>query len=344
MRVVLTICSANYLAHAKVLGDSLARSNPDYQFVIGLVDRVPEEINFDNWLHYEVIPVEDLGIPEFPDMAEKYNLIELNTAVKPIYLEYLYRRNPSVEAVLYIDPDILVLGSFRAMEEKLLDNNIILTPHSCTYDDSSTNLQYEISMLCTGIYNLGFIATARSETTFAFLKWWRKRLVDYCYIQAGSGMFVDQLWVTLAPLYFNRIYVEKDPGYNMCYWNHFERQLGRHENRYLVNGKHELVFYHFSSYNPLKPGIIANRCLGQTFDRRPDLKPLYDDYSKLLLEAGYVSVSRLECAFRRQPKPSRRTVKTVIQCALKRALRVTPNILQKPLRRVTRFIADNCGD
>ena len=41
---VFTLCAANYLAHAKTLGESLAQHNPDYHFVIGLVDRLPPHI------------------------------------------------------------------------------------------------------------------------------------------------------------------------------------------------------------------------------------------------------------------------------------------------------------
>jgi len=126
MKLVLTICSANYLAHAKVLGDSLAATNPDYHYIIGLVDCIPKEINLATWLPYEVIPVTDLGIPEFPAMAEKYNIVELNTSVKPFYLEHLYERDPAVEAILYIDPDVLVTGSFNALVAKLRGYNIIV--------------------------------------------------------------------------------------------------------------------------------------------------------------------------------------------------------------------------
>jgi hypothetical protein len=353
MNVVLTICSANYLAHAKVLGDSLAKSNPEYQFVIGLVDVVPKEINVASWLPYEVLLVADVGIPEFPAMAEKYDIVELNTAVKPFYLEYLYHRNPSVETVIYLDPDILVLGSFKALAEKLRNNNIVVTPHICTYDDEALNFHYEIGMLLTGIYNLGFIATARSETTFAFLKWWQKRLANHCYYHPGSGVFVDQQWVALAPLYFDGVHVEKDPGYNMCYWNHFERRLSRDNERYIVNGKHDLIFYHFSSYNPLNPSIVASRDpqLRATFAERPDLQPLYDDYCKRLLEADYATVKSLKCIFGRKPKPvsspvpkSKLTPKTLIQGGIKRTLSVVPKAIRKPLGRVTRFVADNCGN
>lgn len=345
MITVVTLCSANYLAHAKTLGESLAEHNPDFHFVIGLVDRWPKEIEPTYCQPFEVIPVEDLGIPEFAEMAQKYDIVELNTAVKPFYMEHLYRRNPAVEAVIYLDPDILVLGSFKPLTEKLRSYSIILTPHSCTYDGTAVNLDYEIRMLAMGIYNLGFIATRRADTTFAFLKWWQRRVRDFCYYRPGSGVFVDQLWVALAPLYFPGVHVETDPGYNMCYWNHFERRLGRQDGRYVVNGGHSLVFHHFSSYNPTKPAAIAKWLSEPTmsFSERPDLQPLYDDYSKRLLSNGYASISSLAYHFAPKPPPLRNAIKVFIQGVLKNLLGILPTSNQRQLRRLARFIADICA-
>jgi hypothetical protein len=327
MNTVLTLCSANYLAHAKVLGQSLAASNPDCRFVVGLVDRAPPHLDLAAWLPFEVLPVADLGLPEFPAMAERYNLVELNTAVKPFYLEFLYERDPALQSAVYLDPDILVLGRFDALAEKLKSNNIVLTPHSSTYDDSRQNIHYEICMLSTGVYNLGFIATRRSETTAAFLKWWQKRLVNHCYYRTDWGAaFVDQQWIVLAPLYFDGVHVEKDPGYNMSYWNHFERRLSPSPNGYLVNGQHELIFHHFSNFNPLRPDVIARRNPEHvaTFATRPDLKPLYDDYARRLLAAGYESVRGLKCCYGRKdvsPVPTpQTTLKTRLEGAVRRTL------------------------
>jgi hypothetical protein len=338
MTTVLTLCSANYLAHAKALGDSLMEHNPEYQFVIGLVDRLPVEIKPTYWHPYELIAVEDLAIAAFGEMSRKYSVVELNTAVKPFYIEHLYRRNPEVEAVIYFDPDILVCGSLKPLLEKLRNYNIIVTPHSCTFDGSQTNIFYEIGMLSTGIYNLGFIATSRTDTTFAFLNWWEKRLQDYCYYRAGTGMFVDQIWLTLAPLYFAGVYVEKDPGYNVCYWNHFERHISQVNGRYLVNGQHPLVFYHFSSYDPTTPDRIARRVQSRTtsFSERPDLKPIYDDYRDRLMSRDYTGISSLKCSFGREPPSRAATMKRLVASFSRQFLATLPISIQNPVRRLLR--------
>src|SRR6266480_4751934 len=143
MTVVFTLCSANYLAHARTLGDSLKEHNPDYDFVIGLVDRLPKGLHPSFWHPYEVLPVEEIGIPAFWEMVQRFDKIELNTSVKPFYMEHIYQRNPSV--------------------------------------DKPPNTYYKTGMLGTRNNNIRFLATARSDTTFAFVKWWQTRRQEQCY-------------------------------------------------------------------------------------------------------------------------------------------------------------------
>ena len=92
----------------QTLGDSLREHNPDIHFVIGLVDRLPQGLPPAYYEPFEVLPVEKLGIPEFAEMVQKYNIVELNTATKPFYMAFLYERDPSMEVVIYLDPTSLL--------------------------------------------------------------------------------------------------------------------------------------------------------------------------------------------------------------------------------------------
>lgn len=334
MTTVFTLCSSNYLAQAKALGDSLLKHNPDYRFVIGLVDRLSDQVKPSYWEPHELIPVEDITIEGFDAMADDYNVVELNTAVKPFYIEHLYRRDPGVSEVIYLDPDILVFGSFKRIEETLKQYSIVLTPHICNFDDSLANVGHEIGALTMGLYNLGFIGTSRTETTFGFLDWWQKRLRYCCHYRPGSGVFVDQLWVNLAPLYFDGVYVEKDPGYNVCYWNRFERHLTQQNGRYLVNGNHDLVFYHFSAYNPDNPENVAGRGKMTAISMRecPDLEPIYNDYRNRLIENNYSSIRCLPYLLRRKRRTSKVSFKRVLRPMLSWLFEASPRAVQKYVR------------
>lgn len=316
------------------MGDSLLEHNPDYQFVIGLVDRLPSDLAPSFWQPHELVPIEELSIPGFEEMVSKYNIVELNTAMKPFFIEYLYRRNSVIEAVIYLDPDIVVFGSFTLLEEQLQQYRIVLTPHFCSFDDTSANVYFENIVLTVGIYNLGFIGTSRGDVTFRFLEWWQKRVRHACYYQPGSGVFVDQLWINLAPVYFSNLWINKDPGYNMCYWNHFERQLTRSGGKYVVNETHDLVFYHFSGYNPRQPELASSR--GQVYALsladRPDLKPIYDNYRDLLLSNGYLALQKYVYSFPVQARRLFDVPKQMANCGIRRLFDALPPMAQKRFR------------
>jgi len=153
---------------------------------------MPEGLDAGYLEPFEVIPVEHLNLRQLDQMVRKYNIVELSTALKPFYMDFLYERDQMVDVVIYLDPDILVCGSFASLLDKLKNYNIVVTPHSCTYDDTAVNIHYEKIMLWAGVYNLGFLATSRSDETAAFLKWWQIRLQDHCFYRPGvAGSFLD---------------------------------------------------------------------------------------------------------------------------------------------------------
>jgi hypothetical protein len=342
MTTVLTICSANYLAHAAVLGDSVREHNPDCHFVIGLVDRIPKELAPAYLRNFEVIPVEHLALPEFDQMLRKYNVVELNTAVKPFYIQFLYERDQNVDVVIYLDPDTRNYGSFGSLLATLNTHNIVLTPHSCTYDNSAVNIHYEKVMLWAGVYNLGFIGTSRSDEVAAFLNWWQIRVKDHCFYRPGiAGSFFDQLWMGLVPLYFSGAYVETDPGYNMCYWNHFERRLSLRNGRYVVNGHHHLIFFHFSGYKPEQPDVSVTRVTEpiSSFSERPDLRPIYDDYRSRLIARLYPSIKTIPWYFAPPAESIRKQqVKRAIKRVVEYCIGALPAAVKTRLNRLAQFI------
>ncbi len=46
MTIAFTICSNNYLAHAKTVGDSYLKYHPNNKFIIGLVDKLQDEYDY----------------------------------------------------------------------------------------------------------------------------------------------------------------------------------------------------------------------------------------------------------------------------------------------------------
>ncbi len=345
MTAFLTICSANYLAQAKTLMDSTREYHPEAQTVIGLVDRIPAALLPTYCMPHLLLPVEELAIPAFGTMAAKYNIVELNTAVKPFYIEHLYR-DASVNEVIYLDPDILVMGSFAQVLERLSTHLLVLTPHCVTPSDLPAAVTMQLDMLKTGVYNLGFLGTSRKGRLLEFLRWWQRRLEEYCYYRTDLNLFVDQIWMVLAPHFFDDAWVEKGLGYNVCYWNAYERQLTCNDGRYYVNGRERVVFYHFSSFDPNRPDIMVSR-YNTPFPGGSEPRGLFDAYRARLLRNGFETVRLLPCAFAELP-PSQPvetgallSAKRVIQRVIRWTLKLLPSALRKLLKRSGQFLMDN---
>lgn len=291
--IVFTLCSNNYLAHAKTLGDSVRKTNPDIEFIIGLVDKRDPAIDYDFFKPFEIIDFDKIGFPVFDEMVLAYNVIEFNTAVKPFYLEYLLKRYGSGARVFYIDPDIVLYGSMNKLVSILEISNIVLTPMITKANEKVTT--DELVALRHGIYNLGFIGIKNTDESMRFLKWWQNRLTSHCVIDKPRGLFVDQKWVDLAPLFFKGIEIFPDPGYNMAWWNLSERTVLTANGKYYVNNLNtELVFFHFSGHKPEGAKYVGRGKREEyALDSRLDLNELFTGYSKLLYDNDYLKYSQL---------------------------------------------------
>jgi hypothetical protein len=291
MKAVFTLCSNNYLAQAKVLGDSVLKFNPDYTFIIGLVDAFHSEVDYSFLNPFKLLPVTEIGIDEIDELIKKYNIVEFNTAVKPFYFEFLFQEFSPTQ-VIYLDPDTVAFSKFSEIDMLLTQYDFLLTPHLLTIRVTEEPAM-ETLILNVGIFNLGFLALTNSHNSFQMIMWWKVRMRKYCYINFCQGLFVDQIWANFIPSYFTNYHILRSSGYNVGYWNFDERAISVNDSGYMVNEKDHLIFFHFSNFNPLHPDKLC-KWLDYSFEKRPDLSQLYENYSHELLDCKYEKFSKLK--------------------------------------------------
>ena len=292
--IYFTLCSNNYLPFALTLAKSLKQFVPEAMLVIGLVDRLNPQVNYSAWKEIEFLPCYELGYPEFESMLTRYNIIEFNTAVKPFYFEYLFTKYPKVDQIYYLDPDLYFYQSPKVMDQEWGEAEILLTPNLIyTTSKPSTG---ELASLRHGMYNLGFLGLKRGEESFRLIQWWKERLKEHCHIDKCYGIFVDQKWMDLAPLFFDKITSVKHPGWNMAWWNFSERKLLQTPEGYSVNvAEIPLVFFHFSGFKPEK-SHLTERLLTEEFKvaENSALAKLYEAYRNQLLAYSYEVLSQIK--------------------------------------------------
>jgi glycosyltransferase involved in cell wall biosynthesis len=290
---ICTIASKNYLAHVRTLAESFRRHHPDIPVYMLLVDRLdgrydPEAEPF------TTVSLDDLTIRNLPGFCFQYTILELNTAVKPFLLEFLFERH-GLHRLLYFDPDIKFYAPVRALLDALDSASAVLIPHLTAplTDEAKPN---ELDILRAGAYNLGFLGLAQGPATTNLLRWWQQKLYAACLVDFEAGLFTDQRWMDLAPGMFEGVSIFRAPGYDVAYWNLQHQRLECRDGRYLANAE-PLRFFHFSGFNPADREAISKHQNRYRLHDVPCLPELFQDYEDDLKHRGYEQVKGWPYAF-----------------------------------------------
>lgn len=284
--VFFTIVSRNYLAYALTLMQSVAACHPDSKRYLCLADTAEDDPALDTDL-FETVTIDQLGLPDFDAFVFRYDIMELNTAVKPYMFAWLRVRHPE-GGLIYLDPDILVLRPLDAVVNAFRCGSLaVLTPHINAPLPDDGMFPTELSLMRSGVYNCGFVAiNAAHARSGALIEWWSRKLEFDCFVDLESGLFTDQKWMDMAPGMFPDVTILRDDGYNVAYWNLVSRPVTRSANGgYLAAGV-PLVFVHFSGVDLRQPQIFSKH--QNRFDANSigGLRPLYDDYLDTLRSNG----------------------------------------------------------
>lgn len=279
-KFVLTVCTASYLGQAKGMADSVILHNPGYKVVIGLADKL--DLKFDRSLFqpHRLVEVHELNIPEFKEMAERYNILELSCALKTFFVGWLLQHE-SAGSVIYLDADILVFNSFGHAEELLSENSFLITPHITSPFPDQHLRPMEKDILKTGMFNAGFFAVTNDKAGNTIIDWWKSRMTDQAFERPKEGLNIDQNWLNFVPLYFKDAALLEHPGYNVAYWNLHERQITKQGEQFFANDE-PLVFFHYSGYVMSSPKEISKHQDRTTMNGNKALEELFSKYHTTL--------------------------------------------------------------
>jgi len=298
LTIAFTICCNNFLGQAKTMLRSLERNNPHVKTFIFLVDKPAGTIDYREFAPAEIIFVDEKLIPAFPALLQRYNIVELNTALRPSVICYLQAHYPAANKLFYLDPDLVIYDSLEVADDLLDSYDIIITPHFLTPLPIDGCWPFENLALNYGTYNMGFLAlNLKSTNTNLFLDWWRERTNLFGHIDLANGYFTDQIWFNLVPIFFDKVHTLLHPGYNMAAWNLHERSISAYgkDGKIMLASGEPLVIFHFSSWSYRQPGVISNVYDRFDMEARPDLEQLYKNYATALQENGIEHYSAIPC-------------------------------------------------
>lgn len=350
MKIAYNVSTINYLWQAENLAQSFIKHNPDYTFFVYIIDKPTPDLDISKYnFSFKIIWIDEVEVPTWNKMVEYYTFFELVMATKALGLDHLLNKyNPNF--VIYLDSDIMVFNDFQLIENQLEKYDIFVTPYSCSRmpaltpidaveDSFSDKKPFEDRMmLYVGIYNMGFIAIKNTIEAHKFVNWWVDMALNLCFGGRIQGSFVDQLCINLVPIYFEKVLVIKDLGYNAASWNFHERNFSEKDGKFYVNDEFPLVFYHYSGYSSDYPDRIT-RWTPLSFDDKPDVKPIFKPYHEASTLDKYPELrNKISCFVEMKKEILERKKVVVIEPLryriLRRLLMYVPKGIREDLRKI----------
>jgi hypothetical protein len=324
-----TSAAPNYLGKVRTLAASLRKHHPELELHLVLVDRADGDAPLDAPLNApldapldataeglaSVLTLADLGLAADPGWLFSHSVVELATAVKAPAMAELLARD-GTEAVLYLDPDVVLFSRLDDLLAELDASSILLTPHLLRPEDElDAILDNEICALRHGAFNLGFVGVRNTPEGRSFVSWWCARLDRFCRAEPESGLFTDQKWMDLAPCFWSDLRLLRDTRFNVAPWNVGQRRVeGNFDRGFTVDGK-PLGFYHFTGFDSgahdamlgkYAPDNRALRMLSQWYRRRTaSLAPAADGWRLGRFSDGEPIADLHRLLYRRRPDVQR---------------------------------------
>lgn len=220
-----TVCNRYHLAEAIALGDSIRTHHPTARYVIGYADSAPLSVPA---IAYDIIPVEEIGVPYLTEMSERYYDFEFVHAVRPWFAQFLFKQSQTGSEWVFLTPVSLVC---RPLDDLVKPNqDFLLTANILEPLPVNGNLD-DKRILNIGMFNANAWMAKNTEPVRMLLDWWASRTVDRAFFDLCDGMCLDQLWLNYVPIHVPAWGIIRDPlwrlGLNNTPYTQFtmQRQL-----------------------------------------------------------------------------------------------------------------------
>ena len=274
----------NYIPKARILAKTLKKHNPEW-----ILHVVINEPPIDDFLQdYEpfdnIISLSELGIPSLEGWLFQHKVTEICTAIKGHTATYLFDKKAAGK-VIYLDPDIAVFNSLQPIADLLDQYPIILAPHLNKPEQKTQDIiNNEIGALRWGVFNLGFFAVSNCGQGIDFINWWKERLLNFCRDDIPLGLFTDQRWCNLAPVFFDKLHILRDSEYDVATWNITHRNLKLSPDGEILVDNKPLRFYHFSGYDSGAGSKMVDY-YASNLENNP-VREIWDWYDRQLIANG----------------------------------------------------------
>lgn len=168
----------------------------------------------------------------------------------PFTALYVLNTETHVDAITYLDADLMFFSSPEPIFAEAGDASILLTEHRYLpeFNQSATS----------GIYNVQFMMFRRNSEGLQALNWWCDRCLEWCFNRFEDNKFGDQKYLDDWPQRFSGVHIVQHLGAGLAPWNAKQYHLKQIGSQIFVQDD-PLIFYHFHSLK-IHPLRISHLC------------------------------------------------------------------------------------
>lgn len=236
IRYYVTLFDSNYLTRGLVMYRSLLTHENNFHLWIICFD----DFVYDTLEKLNLDKVTPINLKEFEDdellsIKHERTYVEYMWTCTPSVALYVLSKYPEVDAITYLDADLMFFSSPKPIFEEVKSASVLITEHRYLpgFDQSETN----------GIYNVQFVMFRRDAPGLEAVKWWRDRCIEWCFYRVEDNKLGDQKYLDDWPQRFQGVHVLKNLGGGVAPWNAAQYNLNKVD-RQLYIDQTPLIFYH----------------------------------------------------------------------------------------------------
>jgi hypothetical protein len=234
-----TYFDRHYLSRGLALYRSLLRHSPPFVIWVLCLDLETEQTLTRLKLEgMRLIPLSGLEAadPALLSVKSERLAVEYYWTCGPSLILDVFRRDSTVELVVYLDADLFCFGNPQSVLGELSENSILVIEQRFDPRDPIKT--------AGGSYNVGLLAFRRTESGLACLQQWRGQCLEWCFDRFEPARHGDQKYLDEWPARYD-VRVLEYAGAGIAPWNVNSQRISYEGGCVLVEGD-PLVFYHFA--------------------------------------------------------------------------------------------------
>jgi hypothetical protein len=236
-RTFCTLFDKNYFARGLALHASLLKHCGNFDlYMLCFDDESYGMLHKLSLPHVQPLHVRDVEDERMRAVKPGRSAIEYYWMFSSALPLYILETRPGLDMVSYIDADMYFYASPEPIYREFGHASIMLSPHNYS-------ARHEHRLTTSGRYNVGMMIFRNDDNTIEALRWWKDRVIEWCYARYEDGKFGDQLYLDDWTTRFKGVHVLQHPGVNVASWNleRFLKDISGAKN----GTDSQLILYHF---------------------------------------------------------------------------------------------------